>query len=99
MRAEDAGVWSIGGFGAALALALLAWQRSRSRGGYYDAHVYAMTARTHRGFSLAGLAFAAFFAATFALHGESLATMGLGAFAVVAIFYLTSFLRGASDDE
>ena len=92
-------MWSLAGLTVALAMALLAWWKSRNEGGYYDAHVYAMTARSHRGFALAGLAFAAFFAATFALGRESVGTVGLGVFAVVAIFYTASFLRGASDDE
>ena len=41
----------------------------------------------------------AVFAATFALGRESVGMVGLGVFAVVAIFYAASFLRGASDDE
>ena len=84
---------------AALAMALFAWLRSRRAGGYYDAQVYAMTARTHRGFALAALAFAAFFGATLALGRESVGIAGFAAYAVVAVFYGTSFLRGASDDE
>lgn len=92
-------MWSLAGLFAAIAMTLLAWRRSRNQGGYYDAQVYAMTARTHRGFALSGLAFAAFFAATFVLGRESVGTVGLGIFTVVAIFYGTSFLRGASEDE
>ncbi len=92
-------MWSLAGLIAALAMALFARFRSRRAGGFYDAQVYAMTARTHRGFALAALAFAAFFAATLALGSESVGIVGLAAYAVVAVFYGTSFLRGASDDE
>ena len=98
-RGEGRDVWSLAGAIAALATALFAWLRSRRAGGYYDAQVYAMTARTHRAYALAALAFAAFFGATFALRRESVGIVGLAAYAVVAAFYGTSFLRGASDDE
>lgn len=82
-----------------LALAAIAWRRSRASGGFYDAGVYAMTPRSHRAYAVAGLAFALFFAVTLALHGEGAGIAGLAAYAVVAIFYATSFLRGASDDD
>jgi len=92
-------VWSGIGLIASLLTAAFAWNRSRSGGGYYDTQVYEMTARTHRSVALAALAFAAIFAATFALHGESIAVATLGIFVTGAIFYGASFLRGASDDE
>ena len=92
-------VWSSIGIALAVALAAIAWHRSRASGGFYDAGVYAMTARTHRAYALAGLAFALFFACTLALHNDGAGIAGLAAYAVVAIFYAASFLRGASDDD
>jgi len=83
----------------AIVVAGLAWQRSRGRGGYYDAQLYAMTARTHRAYASISLAFAAFFAFTFAWQHQAAGVTGLALYAVIAIFYATSFLRGASDDD
>ena len=92
-------MWSLAGLVAALCMALFALLRSRRAGGYYDAQVYEMTARTHRAYAIAALAFVAFFGATFALRAESVAVMGMAVFAVAAAFYGASFLRGASEDE
>lgn len=92
-------MWSLAGLVASSCVAVFAWLRSRRPGGYYDAQVYAMTARTHRAYAIAALAFAAFFGATFTLRAESVAVMGMAAFAVAAAFYGASFLRGASEDE
>lgn len=58
-----------------------------------------MTPRSHRAYAVAGLAFALFFVVTLALHRDGAGIAGLSAYAVVAIFYATSFLRGASDDD
>jgi hypothetical protein len=80
-------------------MVLIAWQRSRRGGGYYDAQVYGMTARTHRAFALAASAFAAYFAGALVLRNEAAGIVGMGAYAVLAVFYGTSFLRGASEDE
>ena len=87
------------GFAACVAVVAAAWHRSRAGGGYYDAQVYAMTARTHRAYALASLAFAVFFAFAFAFRREAAGVAGLALYAVIAIFYATSFLRGASDDD
>ncbi|HKU82148.1 MAG TPA: hypothetical protein VJP76_08265 [Candidatus Tumulicola sp.] len=92
-------MWSSIGIALAVALAAIAWRRSRVPGGYYDAGVYAMTARIHRAYAIAGLAFALFFSAALALHRDGAGIAGLAAYAVVAIFYATSFLQGASDDD
>jgi len=92
-------VWSSIGIVLGVALAAIAWRRSRVSGGFYDAGVYAMTPRTHRAYALAGLAFALFFAVTLALRRDGAGIAGLAAYAVLAIFYATSFLRGASDDD
>lgn len=92
-------MWSSIGIALAVALAAIAWRRSRVAGGFYDAGIYAMTPRTHRAYAVAGLAFALFFAIALAVHADGAGIAGLAAYAVVAIFYVTSFLRGASDDE
>jgi hypothetical protein len=92
-------VWNLIGLVFALVVGAFAWQRSRRSGGYYDAQVYAMSAAAHRGYALASLAFAAFFACAFALRLDSAGVAGLALYAVVAIFYIASFLRGASDDD
>jgi hypothetical protein len=85
--------------GAALALGLFALVRSRRTGGFYDAHVYAMTSRTHLWYAIASLLFAAAFCVTIVLRAEDAAIAVFALFALVAIFYLTSFLRGFSDDQ
>ncbi len=92
-------MWSLIGLFVAVVVAALAWQRSRRSGGYYDAQIYAMTARTHRGYALASLAFAVFFVCTFVLRLDSAGVAGLALYAVIAIFYIASFLRGASDED
>jgi hypothetical protein len=87
------------GLALALALGFMAWWRSRAPGTFYDAGVYEMTPQTHRRYALAGLAFAAYFTIAAVLRNESIAIAGLGAYAVVAIFYGASFLRGASHEQ
>ncbi|MGA8534899.1 MAG: hypothetical protein WB615_12400 [Candidatus Tumulicola sp.] len=91
--------WCLAGFIVSLVVAAIAWHRSRVGGGYYDAHVYAMTARTHRSYALASLAFAAAFAFTLATRREAAGLAALALYAVIAIFYAASFLRGAADPD
>jgi len=90
---------SIAGTIAALILAVLAIARSRSAGGYYDAEIYGMTPVAHRRYATFAAGFAIFFLAMIALHATAIAWAGLAAFTLFAIFYLTSFLRGFSDDD
>jgi len=91
--------WSIAGTIAALIVAVLAIGRSRSAGGYYDTEVYGMTPVAHRRYATIAVGFAIFFLAMIALHATTIAWAGLAAFTIFAIFYLTSFLRGFSDDD
>lgn len=77
----------------------MAWFRSMRPHGFYDAGVYAMTARSHRRFAGLSLAFAAFFALALGLHRDALGVGGLGLYAIAAVWYGASFLRGASDDD
>lgn len=90
-------MWNLGGLAIAVSIAALAWYRSRRTGGFYDADVYGMTAITHRRYTLTSLAFACFFAAAFVLHLDAAGVAGLALYAVIAIFYAASFLRGADD--
>jgi hypothetical protein len=90
-------MWNLIGTAAALAIALLAWLRSRAAGGFYAAGVYGMSPVIHRRYAIAGLAFAAGFAVAFALNATTAGLAGLAIFAVIAILYLSSFVRGASD--
>jgi hypothetical protein len=92
-------VWNVVGLGVSLAVATIAWRRSRGRGGFYDREVYGMTPATHRRYALVSLAFGAFFAATIALRLESAGVAGLALYAVIAVFYAASFLQGAPDRD
>ncbi len=92
-------MWSFLGMVCALALAALSYAKSRRAGGFYDADVYGMTARTHQAYAAASLLFAAAFCATLVLRAQTAAIVVLAAFVLVAVFYLTSFLRGFSDDQ
>lgn len=87
------------GLAVSLAVAAAAWWRSRLTGGYYDAGIYGMTPRAHRAYALVSLGFALFFALALGLGSTSAGVAGLAIYTVVAIFYATSFLRGAADDE
>ncbi len=84
----------------ALLLAAVAYLCTGSRGGFYDAEVYGMTARTHRAYALASLVFAAAFLAVSRWFSHGPATIWLfAAFVLVAVFYLSSYLHGAHEDD
>lgn len=82
----------------ALLLAGAAYLRSRGTGGFYDREVYGMTPPVLRRYAAIALAFAAGFAlAAWRLPG---ATVWIyAAFVLFAVFYVTSFLRGAQEDD
>jgi hypothetical protein len=84
---------------AALAFAAFAFYRSTRTGGFYDAQIYAMHAGSHRRYAIIALALAALIAITYALRAETLAFALDAALAIVAVFYLTSFLRGAHEEQ
>lgn len=92
-------IWSLTGLLLALALAAIAWRQSFRGGGFYDRDVYAMTPAIHRRYAVASLAFAAYFAAALLLRRETAGIAGLALYALVAMFYATSFLRGAPDRD
>ena len=90
----------LGGAIAAILLAALAYARSRGAGGFYDEQVYGMTPHTHRRYAIAGTGFALSFFAIAVWWPSSGATIYLfAAFVLFAVFYLTSYLRGAHEDD
>jgi len=80
-----------------LGIATIALWRSRSRGGYYEREVYGMNRTAHVAYGAIGLAFAAFFCTALWLKLVSAGIAALALYAVISVFYLSSFLRGASD--
>lgn len=92
-------IWSWLGIACALTAGLLAFVRSRAPGGFYDTDVYAMTPRTHRTYAAIFAGLAAFFCGTLVLHSQDAATIGFAALVLIGVFYVTSFLRGFSDDQ
>ena len=82
----------------AAAVAIAAWRRSRGASGYYDGMVYGMDATAHRRYCGVSLAFLMLFAVALALHWAAAGVIVLAAYAIIAVFYVASFLRGASDD-
>jgi hypothetical protein len=91
-------VWSVVGIALALAVAAAALRCSRSPGGFYDRTIYGMDAGAHRRYFWTSLAFAAYFAVTYVRGLETAGIVGLALYALIAVFYATSFLRGASDE-
>ncbi len=90
-------VWSLAGAAVALAIGTAAWRRSRSPGGFYDREIYGMSPRSHRRYAAVSMLFAAYFAVTAACRLDAAGIAGLALYAAIAIFYVTSFLQGASD--
>ncbi len=82
-----------------LGLAAFAGWRSRRPGGYYDREIYAMEPATHRRAAAIGLAFSAFFVFAYVLRLEEAGLAALALYALFAVFYVTSFLRGAADAD
>lgn len=92
-------MWNIGGLALALFIAAIAFLRSRTRGGYYDAELYGMSPSTHRRYAAISLAFALFFAIAWSLHARAPGLVALAIYAVIALLYVTSFLRGYADND
>jgi hypothetical protein len=91
-------MWVVSGLVLSIVLALVAWTRSKAGSGtYYESQVYGMGPAAHRGY---GLAFAALAAVLMlALMWPAMALPALAVFAVVAILYGATFLRGASGED
>jgi hypothetical protein len=92
-------MWNIGGLALALFIAAVAFLRSRARGGYYDAEVYGMVPSTHLRYGAISLAFAFFFAIASAVRSQAAGIVALAIYALIVLFYLTSFLRGYADAD
>jgi hypothetical protein len=92
-------IWNLAGTAIALGVATLAWRRSRSPGGFYDRQSYGMDSAVHRRYAILSLAFAVFFAATYAAGFALAGIVGLALYALIAILYTASFLQGAPDQD
>ena len=92
-------VWSLAGVAVALGVAAIAWRCSRAPGGFFDHEIYGMNSRSHRRYAAVSLAFAAYFAAAAATGRTAAGIGGLALYAVIAVFYVTSFLQGAPDRD
>jgi hypothetical protein len=92
-------IWSAIGLALALGIAALAWRQSRSRGGFHDRETYGMDAATHRRYALLSLGFFTFFGLAYGLRLQSAGIAGLALYALIAVFYATSFLQGAPDRD
>jgi hypothetical protein len=91
-------MWSLAGVAVALAVAAAAWRCSRTPGGFYDREIYGMTPSAHRRYAAVSLAFAIYFAITYARGYATAGIAGLALYALIAVFYAASFLQGASDE-
>lgn len=88
-------------FGALLAIAggAFAWQNARvKRASFYATEVYNLTARGHRRFALASGIFALVFIVD-RLTWNVVAVPLLALYAVLAILYGASFVRGATGED
>jgi hypothetical protein len=83
---------------AALLLTAFAFYRSTRTGGFYDAQVYAMNAGTHRRYAYIGLLLAGLLTTAYAVRAQPVAFALDAVLTIVAVFYLTSFLRGAHEE-
>lgn len=91
-------MWNGVGLALCAVVIVIALFKSKRAGGYYEREVYGMTARTHRAYASLSALFAAAFAASF-FWSVIPAVPLLGAYALIFIFYLSSFARGFSDEE
>lgn len=93
-------MWAYSGIVLSLILAAYAvWRSKSASAGYYESEVYAMDASTHRRWAFAAAGFALLFLIS-AVRGHQYDVTIFAAFAVVAILYIASFLRGyGSEDE
>jgi len=91
-------VWNAVGLGISVVVAIAALARASARAGHYDGAVYGMTPAIHRRYAYVALVLALAFVVAFAWPAMP-TVVPLGAIVLVALFYLTSFLRGAEADD
>ena len=91
--------YTIAGLLLALGIAAVAALRSRSPAGFYATQWYGMSAAAHRRYAAVSLAFAAFFTVAYfrGLWPAGIAALAL--YALIAVLYLSSFARGATDRD
>lgn len=98
--ANDAAVNAdIAGFVVASLLGAFAYIRSRRPGGFYDREIYGMIPRTHRTYAAISLLFALAFGVSARWFADVATVWLYAAFVLFGIFYLTSYLRGAQEDD
>lgn len=92
-------MWSgVGLVLCAIVSAVALIKSKRGAGSYYEREEYGMTARTHKAYLSLSALFAAAFAA--ALFSSAVPTVPLlAAYALIFVFYFSSFARGFSDEE
>jgi len=91
----------IAAVGIALAACMAGVALAQSRGSdaqYYSREVYGMNARSHKKWAFAALGFVLLFALSAILHHDY-DIMIAAAFAVIAILYFASFVRGYSSED
>lgn len=92
-------MWSAIGLGLCAILVSVALLKSRrASGSYYEREVYGMTTRTHRAYASLSAIFATLFGLAFFSTAIPVVPL-LAAYALVFIFYFSSFARGFSDEE
>jgi hypothetical protein len=92
-------MWNGVGLALCCTVIWVALRKSKRGGGsYYASEVYGMTRRTHLAYATLSTCFAALFIAAF-FTGALPAVPLLAAYALVFIFYFSSFARGFSDEE
>ena len=91
-------MWNVVGLGISLGLAVVSFARASARSGHYDGAVYGMTPVVHRRYAAIACALAVAFVAAFVWPALP-TTIMLGAVVLVALLYVTSFLRGAESDD
>ena len=91
-------MWSAAGLVLTLIVGIRAWVLARTPGSnFYAVQLYGMTAATYRRYAAISAAFAAAFLASFWVR--AIAVPALALYAVVAILFGSSFLRGAAGED
>jgi hypothetical protein len=82
-----------------IAVAIAVVKSRRPSGGYYERDVYGMLPRTHVRYAFISAFFAALFAAQLAGVLPVPDVPLLAVYVLVFVFYVSSFVRGFSDEE
>jgi len=91
-------MWVVSGLVLSVVLALVAWARSKAAPRtYYESQMYGMGSRAHQGYCLAFVLLA--IGLLGAIMWPPLALPALAVFALIAILYGATFLRGASGED